>query len=190
VSTASKFRKAVDDRIAASGADVTDKTARLEAAREILTELHSTGDDAGLPSPEEYARALSPDAGATPGWQGQPRENYNITTKVGGLAGLRPREAVAKVFAERLNPTPTRTSADVHRIADTIAAEGKTPHYGSRAPQVAAVSRELSDIVSAEHGKRNRAPEALGEAWREATHRVMALSRQSREGILPRYGWR
>ena len=44
-------------------------------------------------------------------------------------------------------------------------------------------------IKEAENARRNHDPALLGESWREAARRTMALSRHSREAILPRYGW-
>ena len=168
--TTKSFRAQVDDRVAANGADINDKTARLQAARELLRELADVGEE--VVSTAEYVASLQPKTGATPGWNGW---NVNVRQASGGLGGLNAR---VSVFGEK---PPARTSTECHRIADDAAERGEAPHYGRVASRVAPIAPELSSIVSAMHEKVGRDPSKLGEAWREAVRRAP-------KSLLPRYG--
>jgi len=188
------FKTQIDDAIAANGGDVHDATLRLDTARQLIRDLQAAGEE--VPDPQSYLDALGDGMKYTqssyPGW-GRTSPPKVMTRTGGGVEPGKPfalaEGAIAKHFAERLKPTPTRTSAEVFRLGNELAEQGEAPDYTNHAPRVAVVSRELSELVAAENARRNHHPAQLGEGWREATRRAMALSRQSREGILPTYGW-
>src|SRR5579862_6419559 len=185
------FRDRVDAFIGDNGLDVNKPSDRLEAARAVLRALQDA-QEGDLPSPEDYLASLQAQTdiaqrGVAGAW-GRVRPP-KVTTRTGG--GVQPGQPltlaeadVAKHFAERLAPSAQRSSSDVHRLADELAATDPTvaAGYTSRA-KIAALPHDLMGLFNAQLGKiEPGTKDRVGLAMRRA---VEAAPRQ----YLPSYGW-
>jgi len=160
------FRDRVDADILANGGDVNDRAARLESARRQIRALQDVGEE--VPDPQTYLDALK--AQLTPATPGYGPDTIKVRQVPGGLGGLRPREPVANVFAERQNPTPRRTASEVHRLSDDLAAKDPSigREYVSRV-KTAPIPGHLAEMLHAELAKLDPTDrDALGKAMRHA----------------------
>ena len=165
---------------------------RLAAARAALRALQDAQEGDNLPSPQEDLAALKSQTTLAQGSAGGYGRDRAIVTKQqpGSMGGLQPRQpftladaSTAAYFAERLAPTKPRTSSDVHRAADALAAKDPTIRaaYLQRAKTLA-VPEHLMEPVHRELARLDPAdPHRLGKAMRAAVARAP-------KAHLPLYG--
>lgn len=145
----------------------------LATARALLRALNNSGDGAGIPTAEEYQKALTDGVAyaqtSKPGWG--PRSNpVQVKTNPGGLGGKQPRTQLQNVFSERLNPPPARSASDCYKAAD--AAVEANPALGRqyvRPAAVEALPHDLMGIFNHELGKLDVTErDRVGKAMRRA----------------------